>query len=955
MESGLGTNAVVPSVHVAASSDLSKGNDRSSETAVAERRGENHPCDEEKGNEKNGGNSDDEDYYDSNGSFEDPNQPVETSESREAARRYFELGKQIADMRIDIYDMHTKVNKSSGEIATLQKEVEIDKKEKAECSAELRQQQENMHRLLEALKKSSSEDGQMKFDLATMSDQLKLCKSEIDALKDRNERCEKTEEQKRVRFAELDKQHKDGPSKIDKASGCAYIAHNFWLSHHADVNLTRDSVIRPYISPSMVASAHRASVKMGDAQARKLVLLDDDNPEEIISYVDRCCVALGCKALVVQGYARSELPELYTKSAVVVDWCMRGSVRMPLEAALHGFILGPSPTHNLISERTSHSNHATILKMLSTSFRAAPPKCEHLLSLARMDVWDELVQPLLSDQDKALLRVVCKSLRARYRRFTSLRILGTLGLSVSFYEHVMKMLPHEEISLKRVACESAAASGSLECLTHAHRNGCEWTEKVCTAAAAGGHLECLAYARDRGCAWSEECSTAAAKNGRLRCLKYAFDNGCEIDELACAHAVRGGNTECLLLAHDRGCQWDARTCYVALQVGDLNCLRCLIENGCAWCEHACTIAAHYGHLECMKYAHERGCELVFHACHTAATNGRTECLRYALDNCCERDALVCSYAAASGHLESLRCAHERGCGMDSTLCAVAARAGRIDCLRYAHEKGCALDLMACMYAAEHGHLDCLRYAFVHGCEPSARICAAAASGGQLHCLKYAHEKGCALEPEVCESAAAYGALPCLEYAREHGCGWTNDVCSMAAQYGHLDCLRYAHEHGCGWDSNVCVGAASCGALSCLVYAHEHGCEWTDDVCLIAAQYDHLDCLRYARENGCAWTSDTCVIAIEHESLSCAQYAYRNGCEITPRTIEAAIFHDLDLVAFQGLLDKLDETSLRVLCGTEFYLEVVAGTFEYEDVLNAHLLNKGVQKELIQRTEELLGW
>eukprot|EP00854_Cymbomonas_tetramitiformis_P018817 gene18817-22482_t len=130
-----------------------------------------------------------------------------------------------------------------------------------------------------------------------------------------------------------------GPSKIDKASGCAYIAHNFWLSYHANVNLTRDSVIKPYISPSLVASAHRALAIMGNTQTRKLVLLDDDNPKEIITYVGQCCVVLGCEALVVQGYARSELPELYTKSAVVVDWCMRGSERMSLEAALHGVIL----------------------------------------------------------------------------------------------------------------------------------------------------------------------------------------------------------------------------------------------------------------------------------------------------------------------------------------------------------------------------------------------------------------------------------------------------------------------------------------------------------------------------------------------------------------------------------------------------------------------------------------
>ena len=44
-------------------------------------------------------------------------------------------------------------------------------------------------------------------------------------------------------------------------------------------------------------------------------------------------------AIVVKGYKRSELPKLFRSAKVVVDWCMRGSERMPIEAVLNGALL----------------------------------------------------------------------------------------------------------------------------------------------------------------------------------------------------------------------------------------------------------------------------------------------------------------------------------------------------------------------------------------------------------------------------------------------------------------------------------------------------------------------------------------------------------------------------------------------------------------------------------------
>ncbi|KAK3287971.1 hypothetical protein CYMTET_4525 [Cymbomonas tetramitiformis] len=213
--------------HTSESSEWTNAPIQSLETVAAEHRDEMHKQiqneNEQNENEQNENDEDSDSGYDTGSEGEnvesnadDPHRIVETKESVEVAKQFFELGTQIAKMSKDIYDVHTKVNESGANIASLLKEFEIDKKERAECSAELRQQQETMDRLLEALKKSSSEDGQMKIDLATTSDQLELCKSKIDGLKDRKKQCMKTKRQKRVRFAELNKQHKDRATEIGR-------------------------------------------------------------------------------------------------------------------------------------------------------------------------------------------------------------------------------------------------------------------------------------------------------------------------------------------------------------------------------------------------------------------------------------------------------------------------------------------------------------------------------------------------------------------------------------------------------------------------------------------------------------------------------------------------------------------------------------------------------------------
>ena len=120
-------------------------------------------------------------------------------------------------------------------------------------------------------------------------------------------------------------------NKANGAAGCKFISHNFWLSHSLNVDVPTSHVLRPYITPSLLKQADPSQGSRDD-----LVLIDNDTPTPIVHQIERACAAHKYKAMVVKGIRRSDLPKIYRKAKVVIDWCMRGSERMPIEAALHG-------------------------------------------------------------------------------------------------------------------------------------------------------------------------------------------------------------------------------------------------------------------------------------------------------------------------------------------------------------------------------------------------------------------------------------------------------------------------------------------------------------------------------------------------------------------------------------------------------------------------------------------
>ena len=149
---------------------------------------------------------------------------------------------------------------------------------------------------------------------------------------------------------------------------CPYLHHNHWLAHHEGHNLPRERIITPYIAPhvvptGVVSSQGADKVPAQVTQAVKLVglnaydgeisevttpkrgklgnvvLIDDDVPRNVVTSISATARKVNMTARVVKGVSQMELPELYQSAMVVIDWCMRGSERMPLEAALHGVLL----------------------------------------------------------------------------------------------------------------------------------------------------------------------------------------------------------------------------------------------------------------------------------------------------------------------------------------------------------------------------------------------------------------------------------------------------------------------------------------------------------------------------------------------------------------------------------------------------------------------------------------
>lgn len=143
-----------------------------------------------------------------------------------------------------------------------------------------------------------------------------------------------------------------------------YLSHNQYLSswtYHGQgdeikkgeiqevIKLPPERIIHPYMSPYVVERAfHNAGLQHDGliiyersfikTKKRKLILLDDDVLEEVKRAVERAASKHNAEVKVLNGMGRDELLNTYEEAMIVIDWCMRGSERCPLEAALFGAI-----------------------------------------------------------------------------------------------------------------------------------------------------------------------------------------------------------------------------------------------------------------------------------------------------------------------------------------------------------------------------------------------------------------------------------------------------------------------------------------------------------------------------------------------------------------------------------------------------------------------------------------
>ena len=163
---------------------------------------------------------------------------------------------------------------------------------------------------------------------------------------------------------------------------CRFLHHSYKLSNYSShggvAAVPRSLIIRPYISPSIVAFCARTRAnrtRHADSASRftpplhepsravsptdlsslashtrshapiphaphlPLVLVDNDAKGAVRYHVSKACNQSRCEAIVVNRKSRGEVLRLLARASVVVDWCMVGTERLPVEAVLCGAVL----------------------------------------------------------------------------------------------------------------------------------------------------------------------------------------------------------------------------------------------------------------------------------------------------------------------------------------------------------------------------------------------------------------------------------------------------------------------------------------------------------------------------------------------------------------------------------------------------------------------------------------
>lgn len=143
-----------------------------------------------------------------------------------------------------------------------------------------------------------------------------------------------------------------------------YIVHNKYLSHftyqNVKLSLPRESIVHPYVSVPIIERAisvagleHDGSIYKAASELREMkkntLLIDNDVPFDVLEVLKQSAEAAGGQYIFLDGLDKEGIMKAYEEGKIVVDWCMRGSERCPLEASLFGAI---SVTNNCSTGRS---------------------------------------------------------------------------------------------------------------------------------------------------------------------------------------------------------------------------------------------------------------------------------------------------------------------------------------------------------------------------------------------------------------------------------------------------------------------------------------------------------------------------------------------------------------------------------------------------------------------------
>jgi hypothetical protein len=67
-------------------------------------------------------------------------------------------------------------------------------------------------------------------------------------------------------------------------------------------------------------------------------LVDNDVPDDVYQVIKAATAEANGRVLYLDNLNRTQMVDAYERAKVMIDWCMRGSERCPLESALYGAI-----------------------------------------------------------------------------------------------------------------------------------------------------------------------------------------------------------------------------------------------------------------------------------------------------------------------------------------------------------------------------------------------------------------------------------------------------------------------------------------------------------------------------------------------------------------------------------------------------------------------------------------